>query len=257
MNDTGRGAPGHMLRFGPVWAHTLELVRRHGDLLWPVTAALIFLPQLLMAFLTPGQTVGQPPSLGPSLVVMLAAGSAVVLTVLGQVAMTFIAMNDGTAGLTLGQVLRQAGKLVVPALAVVLIQGIAILAGLLLFVVPGFWILARLSVSLPIVTVGPHEPLEALKQSFGITRGYALPILGCLSILTLGILIVYLGIMALGVAVGAISAIAAGTPPQGWSLGRWIFELIGSGAVAAMAVVSMCFYSSLLKALRKLPRADA
>ena len=257
MKETGPGSPDHPLSFGPIWADTLGLVRRHGDLLWPVAAAFLFLPQLLVAALSPEKSAGQTPTLGASLLVLGVAGAGIVVTLLGQVSMAFLAMNDGTAGLTLGQVLRRAAGLAMPALAVVLIQGIAIIAGLLFLILPGFWILARLSVSLPVVATGPRDPLEALRESWRVTEGHALRILGCLCILTLGVLILYLGILAIGVAVGASSTIAVGAPPEGWGLGRWAFEVISAAAVAVMGVVSMCFYSSLLKALRTLPPAAA
>lgn len=257
MADTGPGSPDHPLSFGPIWAHTLALLRRHGELLWPLAAAFLFLPQLLIAVLAPEQAPGQTPDLGKSLLILGVAGAGIVATLLGQVSMAFLAINDGTAGLTLGQVLQRSGRLTLPALAVVLIQGIAILVGFLLLIIPGFWVLARLSVALPIVAVGPHDPLEALKESWRLTEGHALRILGCLAILILGFLLLYIGIVSIGVAVGAISTMAAGAPSEGWGLGRWAFEVIGGAAVAAMGVVSICFYSSLLKVLRTLPRDDA
>ncbi len=258
MQEKGPGSPDHPLSFGPIWAHTLELVRRNGELLWPLAAAFIFLPQLLVAVLMPAQEpAGQTPDFGKSLLILGVAGAGILATLLGQLSMAFLALHDGTAGLTLGQVLRRNAGRVLSALAVVLIQGIAVLVGILLFVIPGFWVLARLSVALPAVAGGPGDPLEALKESWRLTDGHALKILGCLAILTLGILIIYMGILALGVALGAISTIAAGTPSSGWGLGRWAFEVIGAGAVAVMGVVSICFYSSLLNVLRGLPRAEA
>ena len=254
MAVNGPGSPDHPLSFAPVWAETLGLIRRHGDLMWPLAAAFIFLPQLLVAVLMPAPVEGQTPDFASSLLILSVGAAGFAATLLGQISIASLAVNDGTAGLTLRQVLRRALALILPVFAVVLMQGIAIFIGFLLLLIPGFWILARLSVALPVVAVGPHDPLEALKESWRLTDGHALRILGCLAILTLGFLMLYLGIVALGVAVGAISTIAAGAPAEGWGLGRWAFEVISATAVAVMGVVSMCFYASLLNVLRALPR---
>lgn len=256
MADTGPGTPDHPLSFAPIWAHTLDLLRRHGELMWPLAAAFLFLPQLLIAVVAPEQAAGAKPDFGRASLVLLAAGAGIVATLLAQVSIAYIAMNDGTRGEALGHVLKRAWSLTLPALAVALIQGIAIITGLILLIIPGLWMLARLSVALPVLAVGPRDPVEALKESWRLTEGHALRVLGCLVILTLGVLLLYFGIIAIGVAVGAISAIAANAPSEGWSLGRWAFELIGAAAVAGMGVVSMCFYSSLLKVLRQLPRTS-
>lgn len=256
MADERPGSPDHPLSFAPIWADTLAIVRRHGELLWPLAAAFIFLPQLLIALAAPEQAAGAKPELGKAFLVLALAGASIIATLLAQLATSFIAMNDGTSGLTLGQVLARSARLSLPALAVVLIQGIAIVMGFLLLILPGFWVLARLSVAQPVVANGPHDPLEALKESWRLTDGHALRILGLLAILTLGILLIYFGIVALGVAAGAISTIAAGAPAEGWGLGRWAFEVISAATVAGMGVVSMCFYTSLLKALRRLPRSE-
>ncbi|MCG2842521.1 glycerophosphoryl diester phosphodiesterase membrane domain-containing protein [Sandaracinobacter sp. RS1-74] len=261
MADAGPGSSDNPLSFGPLWADTLDLVRRHGEILWPLAAAFLFLPQILIAVVTPEQGPNARPDMGPDMalaMLMLAAGLAGLLaTLVGQVSVAFLAVHDGTAGLTLGQVIARSARLLLPAMAVVLMQGIAIFVGLLLLIVPGLWLLARFSVALPTVSVGPHDPLEALKESWRLTEGYALKILGALLILTLGMFILYFGILAIGVAVGAIGTIAGGQPETGWSLGRWAFEVIGAAAVAAMGVISICFYSSLLKTLRRLPRHSA
>ncbi len=254
MAETGPGSPDHPLSFAPIWAHTLELLRRHGELLWPLGAAFLFLPQLLIAVLAPDQKA--EPDVGKAFLILLVAGASIVVTLVGQVAIVFIALNDGTAGLTLGQVLRRSRKLTLPALALGLIQGMAIVFGLILLVIPGLWIFARLSVALPAFVAGPHEPLEALRQSWRLTEGHALRILGCLATLLLGALLIYFGIVAIGIALGAISSIAAGTPSEGWGIGRWIFEVIIAAALAGLSALMMCFQSSLLKVLRSLPRTD-
>ena len=257
MAVNGPGSPDHPLSFAPVWAETLGLIRRHGDLMWPLAAAFIFLPQLLVAVLMPAPVEGQTPDFASSLLILSVGAAGFAATLLGQISLASLAVNDGTAGQTLGQVIRRCARLVLPALAVVLIQGIGVLVGTFLLILPGLWLLSRLSVALPTVAAGQHDPIEALKESWRLTDGYALRIFGCLAILTLGILLIYISILSIGVAVGAISTIAAGAQPGGWGIGRWAFEVIAAGVVAGLGIISMCFYASLLKVLRALPRDPA
>lgn len=253
MAGSGPGSAAHPLGFGPVWARTQQVLRSHGPLLWPLAAAFFFLPQLLIGYLAPDHAPTQPQELAATLPLLVAGAFAILTTLIGQLAATFIAVHDGTAGITLGQVLARSARLLLPALALVTIQGIAVLLGGLLFILPGLWILARLSVAMPVFVLRPEDPVEALTFSWRLTEGRALRILSCLAVLLAGVLILYLGIVTAGVALGVVGKTAAG----GWGLGRWAFELVSAAATGAIALVSTCFYASLLVALRTAPRTGA
>ena len=77
MAENGPGSPDHPLSFAPIWAHTLELMRRHGELMWPLAAAFLFLPQLLIAVVAPEQAKGAAPDFGKASLVLLVAAAGI------------------------------------------------------------------------------------------------------------------------------------------------------------------------------------
>lgn len=251
MPDTGPGTPDTPISFTPIWDHTRGLLGRHGDLLWPLAAAFMFLPQLLIAVLTPEPQPGAAPDFAALVPLLLVAVAGFVATVVGQVAMSFIAVNDGTAGMTVKEVIAHAFARLPSAMAAILMQGIALLVGLLLLIVPGIWAAARLSVVTPLIATGPDDPVGAVRESWRLTEGRALRIIGCMLILALGMFLLYFGIIALAVGFGAISTMAAGAPTgDSWGIGRWLFEIALAATVAGFGLVSVCFYASMLRALR-------
>ncbi len=220
----------------------------------PVAAAFLFLPQLLFS-----RHVGDalPAELfkGDRLPGDAFAVSALLLvSLVGQLAITFIAVRNGTAGLTLGEVLKRSLLLLLPALAASMMQGLAVGFGMLLFIVPGLWLLSRLAVVMPLVATDVPDPVNALKASWGLTDGHALRILGMLAILIFGFILISLGVNGLGAAVGVISTVASGQPAAGWGVGRWLFEALSAGASAAIGVVYLCFLATLCRSLQALPQ---
>jgi hypothetical protein len=241
------------LSFGRLWPETAAAVRRHADLLWPVAAAFLFLPQLLVGrhFGDAGpEELFQGERLGGDL---LAVGILVLVSLVGQLVAAMVIARDGTGGEPLGRYLRQALALLLPGLAVTMIQGIGVGFGFILFVIPGLWLLARLAPVVPLVATETPDPLEAIRTAWGLTAGRALKIFGSLAVLILGFLLLSLGISGIGAAVGVVSTIAAGNPDEGWGLGRWLFELIGAAASAAMGLYYIAFLTVLTRALKANP----
>jgi hypothetical protein len=241
------------LSFGRLWPETVAAVRRHTDLLWPVAAAFLFFPQLLFAWQagdrTPDMLFQGDKVLGDGLAVLL----LILAGLVGQLVMAMVIARNGTGGETLGALLKRAFALLLPALAVSLIQGIGVGFGFVLLVIPGLWLLARLALVLPLVATDHPDPIEALRASWALSKGRALRILGVLSVLLLGFLLLSIGITGLGAAVGVISTIATGGPDTGWSVGRWLFEAIGAAASAAMGTFYIAFLTILTGVLKQTP----
>lgn len=257
MADSGPGgAATHPLSVQPLARATVAILRRHWEILWPLAAALFFLPQLLVGLVAPvaGQnaTGTAAPGLATSIPLVLVGLLVVMATIAGQLAIAVIAVADGTGGRTVGEVLKGAARRMVPALAVVAVQSIAAIAGGLLFILPGLWLLARLSVALPIIATETDDPLAALRQSWDLTRGHALRILGCLAAMLALVLLLYLGVTGLGLATGALRPDTMNQPFPSWSTGRWLFEVASSAAVAASGLIATCFYARLLVVVRTL-----
>lgn len=239
--------------FGQLWPETIDLVRRHRPLLVPVASAFLFLPQLLFNWRVGDATPEELFSAGRAGGDAVALLFLVLMSLLGQLAIVRIAIDDGTAGDTVGDVLRTAARRLLPALAASLLQGMAVFAGLLLFILPGIWLFSRLCLATPLVATCQPDPIEALRHSWRLTDGHSLQIIGMLGVLVVGLLMVTIAIAGLGAAVGVVSTIAAGQPAEGWGVGRWLFELLAAGASSAIGLIYICFLGRLLAALRGRP----
>jgi hypothetical protein len=244
------------ISFGQLWPLTLGVIRRHSELLVPVALAFLFLPQLVFNWhvgdTVPAELFGADRLLGD----LGALSFLLLFSLIGQLVISFIAVRDGTAGLTLGQILKRSTLLLLPALAVSMMQGLAVGFGLLLFVLPGLWLLSRLVLVIPLVATDVPDPVNALKASWRMTDGHSLKILGMLAFLVLGFIMLSLGINGLGAAIGVISTVATGQPEEGWGIGRWLFESLAGLASAFIGVLYLCFIATLYRALRALPRTE-
>ncbi|MFN3370071.1 MAG: hypothetical protein ACK4Z0_00910 [Sphingomonadaceae bacterium] len=235
--------------FGQLWPETVELIRRHRPLLVPVAAAFLFLPQLLFNWRVGDATPDQLFTAGRAGGDAVALLFLVLMSLVGQLVIVRIAVDDGTGDDTLGAALQRAVQRVLPALAASLLQGMAVFAGLLLFILPGIWLFSRLCLATPLVATSVPDPIDALKRSWQLTDGHSLRIIGMLGVLLLALLLVTIGIAGLGAAVGVVSTIAAGQTESGWGIGRWLFELLAAGASAAIGLAYIAFLGRLLVAL--------
>jgi hypothetical protein len=257
------------ISFGRLWPVTVAAVRRHTDLLWPLAAAFLFLPQLLLARHVadrkPDQLFVGEAFAGDA----VAVGLLLLVTTLGQLVMARIVAHDGTEGRTLGAELRTAVARLPAAMAVfaamlVLFLIASFLPATLLtlmgggtalavaaVLVAGLWLWARLGIVLPLVATDHPEPVWAIGSAWRLTRGRALRILGMLAVLVLGFLLLAAGIGGIGAAAGFVTTLATGKAADGWGVGRWLFELINAAASAAVGTFYIAFLTLLTQALKR------
>ncbi len=239
--------------FGRIWPETVAALRHNYDLLLPVAGFFLFLPQLVFSWHL-GDRVPQDLFAGDQLFGdIVALFALIVASLIGQLVIAFVSLNDGTGDKTLGGVLKGALLLLPPALAASMIQGLAVGAGLMLLIVPGLWLLARLSPTIPLIAGGERDPLQAITASWQLTAGRSLKILGMLTVLLLGFLMLSIGITGLGSAVGVITTLATGKAEGGWGIARWLFELMAAGASALFGAAYMAFLSVLTRTLKAHP----
>lgn len=238
------------ISFGRLWPETVAAVRRHADLLWPLAAAFLFLPQLLVARHVndrlPAQLFKGENLPGDALAAIL----LILASLLGQLVMARLIARDGTDGEPLGTLLRSALPLLPAAVAVTLIQGIGTGFGLFLFVIPGVWLYCRLLLVLPLVATGHRDPVEAVVTSWSLTKGHAFRLFGMVLTLLFGFLLLAIGINGVGAAAGVISTLATGGQADGWSFARWLFEVIGAAASSAMGTFYIAFLAVVMQALK-------
>jgi hypothetical protein len=67
-------------------------------------------------------------------------------------------------------------------LLVTVLSGLAVLAGLILFVIPGIFVFVRLFASVPAVVVEGRRGTDALSRSWNLVKGYGWPVFGALAV---------------------------------------------------------------------------
>lgn len=238
------------LELSGIWAATVAAVRRDRDILVAVAGAFIFLPRILLNRVIGDATPEQLMAEGRALQSALLLAPFLILWVFAQLAiiMLFLGGRQGR-GVSVGETLRGSLALLVPAVIASLLQGIAVFFGLLLFILPGFYLMARLSLVVPTLATRTRDPMEALRHSWQLTTGNGMRILLILVMLFIGLLLVGVVLGGLAAALGFITNVAAGVPAQGWGVGRWVFEIIGAGASTAISVYYLGFIAMLYRQL--------
>ncbi len=166
------------------WKDALALLAAHREGALAIAGLFLFLPTLLMA-----QFVGEPDLAGAEemsemLVIYQAFFEAnVVPILLSNLFISFgtfaiFVLFAGRSGVTVGDHFAAAGKLFLFYLLANLLTGLATLAGLLAFIVPGLYIAARLAlVPMTVAADGLTHPVAAVKRSWELTRNNGLTIL--------------------------------------------------------------------------------
>ncbi|MDH6313520.1 putative membrane protein [Parabacteroides sp. PFB2-10] len=96
---------------------------------------------------------------------------------------------------------QQASK-ILNAFVASLIAGVAMLIGLVLFIIPGFYIGIRLSFFSCFIVEENAGPIEALKKSWELTKGQVLPLFVLLLVM-IGIILIGVILLGIGVLVAA------------------------------------------------------
>lgn len=238
-------------------------------MLWPLAAAFLFLPQLLLARHVgdrkPDQLFTGDAFAGDALALVL----LLLVSTLGQLVMARIVAHDGTEGRTLGAELRTAFARLPAAVAAFLalmllfmvasfipatlayLMGGGTAAAIAAVLAAGLWVWARLGIVLPLVATDHPEPVWAIGSAWRLTKGRGPRILGMLALLIVGFLLLALGIGGIGAAAGFVTTLATGVVEDGWGIGRWLFELINAAASAAAGTFYIAFLTLLASALQR------
>lgn len=242
------------LNLGGIWSATVDAVRRERDLLLPVAGLLVFLPRLVMSRLigdTPPDQLMSEGQAGQTLLLLL---PFVCIWVYAQLVVILLFMGKSGRDITVGDGLRLALAVLVPAIVASLMQGMAVFFGLLFLILPGFYLMARLSLVMPVLLDRVQNPIDALRESWRLTSGNGFRILFILLMLFSGLLLIGIVLGGLASAFGFVANVAAGTPAQGWGVGRWLFETIGAGVETALSIYFLGFIAMLYQVLVRASR---
>ncbi len=251
--------------FSEAWERTRESLSRDAPLILPVAAALLFLPQLILARF--GGDL-DPDSIsrldGTSLFLVLLL---VIAAALGQViAQLHVALLTlGLAGPTLGATLAAAISLAPKGLAISLLQSMSLVpailllsgetmgqkAGGLVLLGPSFWLLLRLIYALPILVADRSGVVGSLQRSFELTAGQVLRIAAAIGLLFFGFLILLVVIGSLSAIVAQLIGGLTGDPMgEGWGVARWIATLVQTALATGLSVILAAFVATMFAGTR-------
>lgn len=219
-------------RIEAAWRATVAATRAGMPLFLPVAAAFVLLPELLVGLYGPPQPKTMA-GMTPSVVLI----QLVVPTIIGAVAQMTIAklVIEAAAGTSqpVGNVLRLALLALPMLVGGLLLSAVPVGAGLLLLIVPGLYMLARLTLVLPLVIEERLSPIAALTRSWALTDGHGLRVLGFLAgwalLFALGTIIAG----GLGAALASVLTVVGAK-----ALGSFVSLLIAGAAQSVFTVYS-------------------
>lgn len=164
-------------RLGDVIVRSWTILSRHLLAFLGLVAILEAVPLIGLPKLTP--LLASPGVLGSILVSMVSGIVAVIFSALSQAVVVYATFQDLRGReLSPAESLSRGLARMLPAIATSILEAIAIVIGLVLFVAPGLIALAAFAVSLPVCVVERDGPIGSLSRSAELTRGYWWPILG-------------------------------------------------------------------------------
>ena len=179
------------LSLGEILDRTFTVYRRHFVLFVGIAAIpqlLVLAFQLAQVFLVSAPVRTAPPAVqelqasgASGGLVALGGLFAVVGVIVYLVAIllsngaTVFAVSDLYLGrsITIGEALRRMRGELWALLGVLMLNGLAVMAGFFLLIIPGIFVMCRLAVSVPAALLEDLGPRTALERSYGLTKGFA------------------------------------------------------------------------------------
>jgi hypothetical protein len=228
------------------WDDVVQLLRWETGLTLPVVGILVLLPALAFAILGPAPTEPPPGAdinviagllradiarLAPYLLVLA------MLSSLGALAVSRLWLAPG--GTSVAEALAFAAGLLPMLVILFMLQVVALGIAFLVFFVPALYLGGRLAPTIALIAAGDtRSPIDALKQSWAITRGNGWRIALMLILVQLVMAIVTMLIDGTGSLLGA-----HGTP------GHAIASLISAAVAGVAALVSYALGAAVYRQL--------
>lgn len=234
------------------WNETAAFVAREAQLVLPIGFLLLALPGAVLQMLMPTPVPGELPEAGAW---MAAIPVVVVISLVGTIAVTLLALRPGTS---VGEALQHGLRRLIPIfLAIVIVGlaasvlmvplmmlfgGVAVAAGnpaiaalAVLVVLPAaLFLWARLSMMTPVAAAEPIGPIAIIQRSWALSRGHFWKLFGFLVLLVIAAMVIS---MAIGALVGILVFLIAGAPTPG-SVGSYLMLIVSA---LVQAVVSTVF----------------
>jgi hypothetical protein len=126
-------------------------------------------------------------------------------------------VRDGRADVPLGELFRRTQPRLPALIAAGLIAGIAVGIGLILFIIPGLFLLTHWFLIAPVIVLEGRSAGESFGRSWELVRGHAWQALGL-------ILLTFVLVILAAIVIGIVAAILLAPLPD--VLGDWISSLV-------------------------------
>lgn len=235
------------LSISTAWDETRAIIARHGGLLATVALALLVLPGVVSELVSPETPQGQFPPFGSWMIV---AAVAVIIGLVGQLAIIWLAMGSGASvGEAIRHGLRRAPSYIAATLIWVFPFGLAIYAlmkgitpddpspaaglGLLVLLPVMIFFVIRMILTAPVAAAEDIGPIGIIKRSWQLTGGSWWRLFGFFAVLVVAALVV---LAAVGAVVGVLTRLAFGEL-EPLSVGALVVAIVNQLAGAALTVV--------------------
>jgi hypothetical protein len=227
------------LSLGEILDRTFSLYRRHFLLFMGITG----IPQVLVLALNLSQTAlqftipGAQRDLSLTLAFLALYIPIVVVAYLFSQGGAIIAVSDLYLGrpITIMESLRRVWEELGSLLGVIILNGLALLGGFILLIIPGIYLACRLLVCVPAALIEKRGPRDSLSRSFNLTRGSAGR---AFVILLLYVALVYGAILLLALPFSILLGVSAATGGANSSTARVLIALTQVGSSAASILVT-------------------
>ncbi|TFI57846.1 hypothetical protein E2493_12695 [Sphingomonas parva] len=238
--------------YSAVWDDAVQLFRSHGSLIVALAGVFIFLPGLLTAALLPqpqAQTVDQLMEAMRAYVqfawpwVLLET----LVNMIGTIAILRLIFPRQTS--TVGAVIAASLPLVPTYFVAAILSNITVGLGLLLFIIPGIYLLGRLTPVGPVIVAEERRnPIDALRRSFQITAGKGWAVAGLVLIVAIA------GVIVMVVAnnlIGLVLLLIAGQ-----KIGGFLTLIVGAITAAAFTTLLVLLYAAIYRRLAEPTSAE-
>lgn len=168
---------------GSVWQEMRDVVRANAWVFAPIAAAFVLLPYLFAARFFPDNrtSVFDAPSTGTA----VASLAVSIIGIIAEISILSIVLNPREGERSVRDVLGEAVRLTPAMFLVKMAISVATALGLLLFVVPGLYLMARLAPAVPAMVAERLGVIDSLRRGWELGEGHVARILGFIALMVL------------------------------------------------------------------------
>jgi len=232
---------------GAAWDDTVALLKSHTTLTGTIAAVFLFLPSLAVAWF--GPTPVEPPA-GATLNQIIATLQenfwqmlpyqvvVALFAIVGTLAIQRLWLSR--AATSVGEALSFALRLLPTLIVLQILVGLILGLGFLLLIIPGLYLVGRLALISPIIADrGVYNPLDAIAQSWAMTRGNGWAIFFFLFLVTVVLVIVLM------IITGVVGVITGAGPGIGHIVSGFFESAVGVVATMVTIAISAAAYRQL------------